>query len=212
MSLQSRLEEGERRFARIWKVTALYGMSAIAFGIVVLVWPGLGLTALIALFAAFALAVGVVTIVGALRVPLSRSTRAWLVLDGLLAIAVGVVVVVWPDLSAHALLYAIAAWAIATGVLGFVGGAIALPLSGGRSLLLMLWGVISVAFGAIMFARPGAGALALLTLIAAFAIVGGVLQVGYALELRRIAVEFERRLRPKETRKPVVHGLHAKGT
>jgi hypothetical protein len=55
---------------------------------------------LIALFAAFALVVGVTTIVGALRVPLPHSTRAWLVFDGLLAIAVGVVVVVWPDLSA----------------------------------------------------------------------------------------------------------------
>lgn len=212
MSLQSHLEEGERRFARLWKVTALHGLFSIAFGVVVLVWPAIGLTALIALFAAFALVVGVMTIFGAFRVLLPRSTRAWLVFDGLLAIAVGVVVVVWPDLSAHALLYAIAAWAIATGVLGFVGGAIALPISGGRSLLLILWGVIAVAFGAIMFVRPGAGALALLTLIAAFAIVGGVLRIGYALELRRIAIELEHRLKPKATRKPVPHGLHAKGT
>ena len=56
-----------------------------------------------------------------------------------------------------------------------------------------------------MFARPSAGALALLMLIAAFAIVTGVTQVTIAFELRRVAHEAERR-EPRPTAKPVTHG------
>jgi uncharacterized membrane protein HdeD (DUF308 family) len=212
MNLQARIEEGEREFARTWKNIALSGLLAIAFGVIVLVWPKIGLTALIALFGAFAFVIGMTRIHAALDKSLPRSSRAWLVFDGLLGIAVAVVVLVWPDLSALALLYAIGAFAIATGILGVVGGAMLVPASHGRSLLLTLWGVISIAFGAIMFAEPGAGALALLALIAAFSIVSGVIQIAYALDLRHVALEVEQHLKPSIKGKPVFRQLHTKGT
>ena len=136
---------------------------AIAFAVVILVWPSIGLTALIALFGAFALVSGVTTIVGALQRSPRGGDRVWLVLDGLLGIAVGVVVFVWPGLSALGLLYAVAAWAIATGILE-MGFALAARSAAGRTLL-MLGGVCSVAFGVIMLAHPGAGAVALLALV-----------------------------------------------
>jgi len=125
--------------------------------------------------------------------------------DGLLGIAVGVVVFVWPDLSALGLLYAVAAWAIAMGIFE-IALPFALPLSGRRSLLTILGGLLSIAFGVIMFAHPGAGAVALLALIAAFALVTGVMQIAFALELRRVAGEPERRIRPHATAKPVTQG------
>ena len=53
-----------------------------------------------------------------------------------------------------------------------------------------------------MFAHPGAGAVALLALIAAFALVSGVMQIAFALELRRVVGELERRVQPHE-RRPV---------
>src|SRR6185437_4529689 len=116
MNLETQLREGERSLARIWKVTALRGALAIAFAIVILIWPSIGLSALIALFGAFALVSGVATIYGAVRVPIERRQRTWLVVEGLLGVAVGVVVFIWPDLSALGLFYAIAAWAIAIGI------------------------------------------------------------------------------------------------
>ena len=205
MSLEAQLHEGERALAHIWKVTALRGAAAIAFALVILIWPNIGLTALIALFGAFALVSGVATIGGAFRIPMERGHRAWLVVEGLLGVAVGVAVFVWPDLSALGLLYAIAAWAIALGsfeiVLAFV-----LPISRGRSLLVVLGGLLSIAFGVIMFAEPGAGAIALLALIAAFALVSGIMQIAFALELRRVVGELEQRARPHATAKPVMHG------
>jgi len=202
MNLDTQLKEGERTLARIWKVTALRGALAIAFAVVILIWPNIGLTALIALFGAFALVSGITTIAAAFNLPIRGAQRAWLVFEGLLGIAVGVIVFVWPDLSALGLLYAIAAWAIAIGVFE-IALAFVLPLSGGRSLPVVLGGLLSVAFGVIMFAHPGAGAVALLALVAAFALVTGVMQIAFALELRRVVAEVEQRVRPHATAKPV---------
>jgi len=127
MNLETQLREGERTLARIWKVTALRGALAIAFAIVILIWPSIGLNALIALFGAFAVVSGIATISGAFNLPIRGGERAWLVFEGLLGIAVGVVVFIWPDLSALGLLYAIAAWAIAIGIFE-IGLAFELPL------------------------------------------------------------------------------------
>ena len=205
MNLETQLNEVERTLAHMWKVTALRGALAIAFAVVILVWPNIGLNTLLALFGAFALVSGIATVAGAFNLADRGSQRAWLVIEGLLAVAVGVAVFVWPDLSALGLLYAIAAWAIVSGTFEMVL-AIDLPLTGRRSLLLGLGGLLSIAFGVIMFAHPGAGAVALLALIAAFALVTGVMQIAFALELRRIVVEFEQRVRPHATAKPVTHG------
>jgi uncharacterized membrane protein HdeD (DUF308 family) len=183
----------------------LRGAVAIAFAVVIVIWPNIGLTALIALFGAFALVSGLATIAVVFNLPIRGGERAWLVFEGLLGIAVGVVVFVWPDLSALGLLYAIAAWAIAMGVFE-VALAFVLPLSGRRSLLVVLGGLLSVAFGVIMFGHPGAGAVALLALIGALALVTGVMQIAFALELRRVVAELEQRVRPHATAKPLTHG------
>jgi uncharacterized membrane protein HdeD (DUF308 family) len=205
MNLETQLKEGERALAHIWKATALRGALAIAFAVVILIWPNIGLSALIALFGAYALVSGAATIVGAFSVPIRGGRRVWLVIEGLLGVGVGVVVFVWPDLSALGLLYAIGAWAITLGIFEIVL-AFVLPLSGGRALLVVLGGLLSVAFGVIMFAHPGAGAVALLALIAAFALVTGAVQIAVALELRRVAAELEHRVRPHTTAKPVTQG------
>ena len=67
-----------------------------------------------------------------------------------------------------------------------IWAAFLLPLSGGDSALLGLTGVLSVAFGVVMFAKPGAGALAVLALIAAYAIVIGVAELAVAIGGRRV--------------------------
>jgi uncharacterized membrane protein HdeD (DUF308 family) len=205
MNIEEHLKEGEQALARIWKITAFRGVVAIAFAIVILVWPSVGLATLIALFGAFALVSGIATIAAAGSLPVRGGERAWLIFEGLLGIAVGAGVFVWPGLSALGLLYAIAAWAIATGIVE-VALAFVLPLSGGRSLLSVLCGLLSVAFGTIMFGRPGAGAVALLALVAAFALVTGVMQIAFALELRRVVSGLGHRVRPHTTAKHVTQG------
>ncbi|GAA1654763.1 HdeD family acid-resistance protein [Georgenia ruanii] len=185
MNRETQVPQNERALASIWKAMAVRGAVAIIFAIVILLWPGIALATLIALVGAYALVSGIAMIVGAFSVPIRGGQRAWIIFEGLLGIAVGVVVFVWPNLSALGLLYAIAAWAILVGILEIVL-AFVLPFTGGRTLLLALGGVLWAAFGVIMFARPGAGAVALLALIAAFAFVTGVMHIGLALDLRRL--------------------------
>jgi uncharacterized membrane protein HdeD (DUF308 family) len=199
------VEKAERLLGRMWKVTIFRGVVGVAFGVVLLAWPGIGLTTLLVLFGAFSLVWGLALAVEAIAAELETRKRVLLAFEGLLGVAVGVVVVLWPNLSALGLLYAIGAFAIAIGVFEIVL-AFELPLTGKRSLLLGLNGLLSIAFGVIMFARPGAGAVALLALIAAFALITGVMQIVLGVELRRVAHEVTERLHPKPTAKPAVQG------
>ena len=208
LTLESVVEEGERTFSRIWKFLAAEGVLAIAFGTVLIIWPDIGLSALVWIVGVYALVRGVVTGLGALMTPVAARERRWLFLQGAVATAVGIAILAWPDISAKALLYVIAGYAIAVGVL-LMGSALYLPLSGGRRLLLALSGMIFVAYGAVMFIEPGEGALAQIALIASMLIVTGVTMIGLALELRDVAEKakdtFERPAKTPTT-KPVTHG------
>jgi uncharacterized membrane protein HdeD (DUF308 family) len=116
---------------------------------------------------------------------MSGDARGWAVLRSLLDIVVGVIVFVWPSISALALLYVIGAYAIILGIIT-IGGAFWLPFSGGDSALLVLTGVASIVFGIVMFAMPGDGALVLLALIAAFALVSGISELVVAIGGQRL--------------------------
>lgn len=162
----------------------LNGVLSIAFGVVILVWPGISLYALTILFGAYATATGVVGL-GTAFSGAAAGERAWLVLSSLLGIAVGVMVLVWTGISALALLYVIGAYAVALGIIA-VAGAFWLPIDGGDTALLILTGLISILFGIVIFARPGAGALVVLALIAAFALINGISELVVAIGGKRL--------------------------
>jgi hypothetical protein len=84
-----KITEDERRLAHIWKAVALRGATGLAFGGAVLAWPSIGLSQLAALIAAFALADGLATVVGAVRLPIAARERAWLAGGGLVGLATG---------------------------------------------------------------------------------------------------------------------------
>jgi uncharacterized membrane protein HdeD (DUF308 family) len=161
------------------------GVLAIAVGVVILVWPGISLYALTLLFGAYSLATGIVGLATAFNGDTPKDHRVWLVFMSLLGIVVGVVVFAWTGMSALALLYVIGAYAIVFGIITVVGG-FWLPLDGGDTALLVLSGLVSIAFGVVMFAKPGDGALVLLALIAAYAIVTGLTEVVVAIGGKRL--------------------------
>jgi uncharacterized membrane protein HdeD (DUF308 family) len=207
-TLESVVDEGERTFSRIWKFIAAEGVLAVAFGTVLIIWPDIGLSALVWIIGVYALVRGVGTVAGALMTPVAPRERRWLFAQGAVATAFGIAVLAWPDISAKALLYVVAGYAIAVGVL-LMGSALSLPLSGGRRLLLALSGTIFVAYGAVMFIEPGEGALAQIALIASLMIVTGATMIGFALALRDLArsakPSFDRPA-TRPTAKPVAHG------
>jgi len=174
----------------------LNGAISIAAGVVILVWPGISLFALTVLFGAWTAATGVVGLVSALSGATTQE-RGWLAVSSLLGIGVGVAVLVWPNISELALLYVIGAYAVSLGVLA-IAGAFYLPIDGGDTALMILSGAVSILFGIVIFAKPGAGALVTLALIAAFALVGGITELVVAIGGKRLVEsDLKRSLAPK---------------
>jgi uncharacterized membrane protein HdeD (DUF308 family) len=103
------------RLTRNWRLLALRGMIAVLFGLAALVWPGATLTALVLLFGAYALVDGLLALIVS-RLDRHEFDHGWvLLLKGLAGIATGVLTLLWPSVTAQALVYLIAAWAVLTG-------------------------------------------------------------------------------------------------
>jgi len=169
---------------RNWWALALRGIFAILFGLAAFVIPGITLAVLVALFGAYAVVDGVLAIVAGVRAA-ERHERWWsLVLKGLAGIVAGVLAFIWPALTALALLYLIAGWAIVTGVLEIVA-AVHLHRAHGEWLLI-LNGVLSILFGLFAIVWPGAGVLTLLWMIGVYAIVFGAVLLVLAFRLRNL--------------------------
>jgi uncharacterized membrane protein HdeD (DUF308 family) len=178
---------------RNWWAIALRGVAAILFGIMAFAVPGITLAALILLFGAYALVDGVLNIIAAVR-GRHAERPAWLLLfEGVVSVAAGVVAFLMPDVTALALLYLIGAWAVITGVLEIVV-AVRLRRRIQGEWWLALSGVLSVILGVLIVMAPGAGALALVLWIGAYAIVFGALLVALAFRLRRWTADVRERM------------------
>ncbi len=169
--------------AHNWWLILLRGIAAIVFGVLAFIWPGLTLFTLIIFYGAFALVDGVLAIAAAIMGG-APAPRWWLAIVGVLGIAVGLMTFIWPGITALVLLFFIAGWAIAIGIMQIVG-AIRLRKEIEGEWLLIVGGVLSVLFGIGMLIRPGAGALALIWVIGAYAIVFGIILVIFSLRLRK---------------------------
>ena len=184
--------------ARVWKMIAANGVAAILFGFVLVLWPEIGLTTIVAVVAVYALVRGVLLEwrsrrrrAGAARMAAARSGRR----DGDRHRAA--------RLERHLREGA----ALRGGGLGdrhrrpHAGRGNPAPLSGGR-LLLALNGIVAGAFGAVMFIEPDAGAVAIVALIATFTIVTGVMQIGFGARAAQARRDVRDRI-PRPTAKPV---------
>lgn len=170
--------------AKYWWVLLLRGIFAILFGVLAWLWPGLTLETLVLFFGAFALVSGVFQIFAAFA-GRSQHEQWWLVLlEGLLGVAVGFLTWRAPGITALALVLYIAAWALVTGVLEIVA-AIRLRKEIEGELWLGLSGLLSVGFAVLLMISPGAGALALLWIIAAYAVIFGAFLILLAFRVRR---------------------------
>lgn len=165
-----------------WWVPLIRGIAAILFGILAVAYPEVSLTFLIVLWGVYALVDGVFSLAMAIRRGRSGGTWGWLVLEGLVGIGAGIVAFAWPGITALMLLMVIAVWAVITGIAS-IAAAIRLRKEIRDEWLLGASGVLSIIFGGLMLAYPGAGALAVLWMIGAYAIIYGVLLMGLAWRL-----------------------------
>jgi len=168
-----------------WWSLLLRGIFIIILGVVAFVWPGITVLVLVFLFGAFAFVDGIFAVV--VSVSQRRTVPQWgLVLAGGIAgIVVGILLFAWPLISAVVILYLIAAWLVVTGIIRIVTAirwrremAMGLPLT---------LGIVSVCFGAAIFFIPLAMLLAMLWIIAAFAIIIGIFLIADSMRVHKLA-------------------------
>jgi uncharacterized membrane protein HdeD (DUF308 family) len=166
--------------ARRWWALALRGVIAVLFGLLTFFIPGITLISLVLLFGFYAILDGIFDIVSAMKAP---GHHLPLLVEGIVGIVAGLVTFMWPAITAMVLVYLIAFWAILTGLLEIVAG-IRLREVIANEMLLILMGVISTLFGILIIIFPGAGALAIIIWIGAYAVVFGIILIVLAFRLR----------------------------
>jgi uncharacterized membrane protein HdeD (DUF308 family) len=159
------------------------GIVGIVIGLLAFGWPGITIAVLVAIFGAYAFIDGITNLIlGLTHRP--RHGRSWaLIFQGLAGMAAGVLTFVWPGITALVLVWFIAAWAIVTGVFEIVA-AIRLRRVVTGEWLLVLSAILSLMFGVLVFAFPGAGALSIAWLLGAYAAATGVILVALGIRLR----------------------------
>ncbi len=169
--------------ARNWWAILIRGIVAIVFGILAFAWPGATILAIGILFGAYAFVDGIFAIYAAVRAAGGHQTWWPFVIEGFVGLAIAAVTFYDIRVTLFALYFTIAAWAFLTGILEIVA-AIQLRKHISNEFWLILGGIASIVFGILMLWNPLAGALAVVWIIGAYAIVFGITLVGFSLRLR----------------------------
>jgi uncharacterized membrane protein HdeD (DUF308 family) len=159
-------------FGSLYRSLAWRGLLAIAVGIIAIVWPGVTITAVVVIFAIAAFTDAAVQTSRAFSSDAVGPVVGRLLL-ALVDIAAGAVAIVWPGITAYALTVWIGIWAVVVGGGEFAMAFASDETAGGRALF-GLTGLLSVALGVVLFARPDVGAVSLAEVFGLFSLVSGV--------------------------------------
>ena len=171
--------------ARNWWLLLVRGILAALFGLMAFAWPTLTLVTLVLLYGAYAFVDGLTAIWVGVR------SRTWgVLLFGIVGVIVGIFTFFYPGVTAIALLYLIAAWALVRGIFEIVT-AIQLRKEISYEWALVISGLIGIIFGIVLLANPGAGALAMVVVIGAFALMFGVMMIVLAFRVRGLPTRLE---------------------
>lgn len=168
--------------ARNWWLFTLRGVLGIIFGLIALIFPGPTMLSLVIVFSAYMLFDGIAAIVSGVRAMRQRDRWGLLIFEGALDIAVGILAFLWPGLTVLVFVLLVAAWAIVTGALMTAAG-FRLNIDHGRWWL-VLGGLLSIAYGALLVATPLIGAIVLTWWMGAYALVFGIALITFSFKLR----------------------------
>jgi uncharacterized membrane protein HdeD (DUF308 family) len=174
----------------------LRGLLAVAVGIIALAWPQVTVLALVIVFAVYAfIAAGL----EAMRAFSSRTAGPVFghLLLGLVDLAAGVIALAWPGPTALVLVLIVGIWAVIVGIVQ-IAAAFAAGEPAGTRALFILAGLISIAFGVVLCARPHVGAISLALLFGLFNLIAGIWMIVQGIELRRTGKTLDSALPEKQ--------------
>ena len=178
--------QAAQQLAANWWVLLLNGMLLVVAGFVIfsIDWTIDGLAAFIgALFIVQGVMEALTTGIGA-RVRLAN------VVTGLLSIATGVLIIVWPSPGLLAVAIILGAWLVVMGTIAVAGSFAARRIMSDWWLLLLL-GLAEVALGVLALADPGATLAALITVGGIWAVAIGVMRIILSFQVKRLPDEVD---------------------
>lgn len=174
------------------------GLLALVVGALALAWPGITVLALVVLFAVFAFMEASFQAFQAFSGRTAGPVVGHLLL-GLVDIAAGVVALAWPVPTALVLVLVVASWAIVTGTLEIVAAFRSGEEAGTRALFIF-GGLVSIAFGVVLFGHPGMGAVSLALVFGLFNLIAGSLMLLRGVELRQTTARIHALVSPTKTK------------
>ncbi|MGC5165703.1 DUF308 domain-containing protein [Luteimicrobium sp. DT211] len=179
-------------FRRVWLLAIVRGVLLLVLGLLLLIDPVRSdLATMRWVLGAFMIVDGVVAALAALWHRNQSSWQVWLT-QSAVDVVLGLVVLAWPDLTAKALYYVLAAWVIALGVTLLVTAGV---LARSRDLewsWTLTSGVVAFLFGVLLVLRPGSDDAIQQTtslVFAFFAWVAGAIYVVTGFATRTLALE-----------------------
>ena len=168
--------------AKAGTIWVMRGIASVVFGVLTLLRPGASIAALVLLYGAYALVDGAFLLGVAFR---QDGPKAHYIVSGLLSVVAGALTFMFPGLTAVSLYLLIGAWAVGSGLVEL---AIALAIRKGPFKIggLVLAGVLSIACGVALIALPAAGIVALVSFIAAYAMVNGLFLFGAGIRVHEL--------------------------
>ena len=161
------------------------GILAVAVGIIALAWPQVTVLALVIMFAVYAFIAAGLEAVRAFSSAKAGPVFGHLLL-GLVDLAAGVVALAWPGPTALVLVLVVGIWAVTAGIVEIAAAFQAGEQAGTRALFI-LGGLATIAFGVVLCARPGIGAITLALLFGLFNLIAGIWMLVHGIELRQTA-------------------------
>ena len=162
----------------------LSGILAVVVGIIAIAWPNVTILALVILFAIYAFMDAGLQAARAFSSRTAGPVFGHLLL-ALISLAAGVVALVWPGPTAYVLVIVVAAWALVSGVVEVFAGFQSGETAGTRAMFIIS-GLVSVAFGVVLFSRPNVGAVTLALLFGLYSMIYGFSQIAAGVRVRQV--------------------------
>ena len=136
--------------ARNWWALLLRGIAAVIFGLLAFFWPGGVAVVLVILFGAYAFVDGIFALISAVRAAEAHQRWWAFLLEGIVGLVIAAIVVFIPAVAGLGIYFAIAIWAILTGILEIVA-AVQMRKLIPNEFWLILGGILSIAFGVLLY-------------------------------------------------------------
>jgi len=170
---------------RYWWLFLIRGLFGLALGVVALLLPGATLAIVVLFIGAYLIVDGVVAVAKAVQI-LRTDSHWWvLLLEGILGIAVGVAIFMWPGPSILSLAYLVGYWAIITGIIG-LGTAVRLRAHVPGEWLYLLFAFVSIVFGLFVLIAPATGLVYIVLMISIYGFFIGFTMIALAFRARSL--------------------------